>query len=160
MRNIVLLLLALLASSNAVYAHCQIPCGIYGDKRVFEQLEEDIKTIEKAMKMIEVLSKEPGKNANQLVRWVNNKETHANKVMDTVLNYFLAQRVKFPKSQDPEAVAAYQQKLALLHQMIVYSMKAKQTIDLKYVVELRSSLSQFYEIYFSEKQKKHIKKHH
>ena len=44
-------LLAFFASTllcSTVYAHCQVPCGIYGDQLRFEQMLEDTKTITKA----------------------------------------------------------------------------------------------------------------
>ena len=44
-------LLAFFASAllcSTVYAHCQVPCGIYGDQLRFEQMLEDTKTITKA----------------------------------------------------------------------------------------------------------------
>ena len=40
----------------SVQAHCQIPCGIYGDEMRFQMLEEHITTIEKSMKLIGELS--------------------------------------------------------------------------------------------------------
>ena len=40
-------------------------------------MQEHISTIEKSIKKIEELSKEKEKNSNQIVRWVVNKEKHA-----------------------------------------------------------------------------------
>ena len=37
---------------SLAHAHCQIPCGIFDDARVFDELEEHITTIEKSMKSI------------------------------------------------------------------------------------------------------------
>ena len=60
-----------------VYAHCQIPCGIYNDEVRFTLMQEHVTTIEKSMKLIVELSEDPKENANQLVRWTVNKEEHA-----------------------------------------------------------------------------------
>lgn len=160
MKYSLLSIVALMVFGNTVYAHCQIPCGIYGDQRVFEELEEDIKTIEKSMQMIEQLAVDAGKNINQLVRWVNNKDEHADKIMDTVLNYFLAQRVKAPEGDDEQEKEIYHQKLELLHQIIVHAMKAKQTTDMEHVRQLNALLAQFRDIYFTKDEKEHLKKHH
>lgn len=151
-------LLGVLSLSTA-HAHCQIPCGIYGDQRVFEELEENIQTVAKSMKTIVELSVDPGKNINQLVRWVNNKDVHANKIMETVLNYFLAQRVKIPETDDAGAMSVYYRKLAILHQIVVHSMKAKQTTDLKNVEKLSALLGEFEDIYFTPEEKAHLKEH-
>ena len=82
------------------------------------------------MNEIVALGKEAPVNFNQLVRWVNNKEEHAQKIQDIVTDYFMAQRVKAPDSREGEPWAAYITQLALLHQIQVAAMKAKQTTDL------------------------------
>ena len=46
---------------------------------------------------------------------------------------------------------AYDKKLALLHQIIVYAMKCKQTTDLANVESLRKSLAAFKAVYFTKK---------
>ena len=66
-------------------AHCEIPCGIYNDSLRIEMILEDCQTIEKSMGQIADLSKGGDKNYNQLVRWVSNKEDHANKIQHIVI---------------------------------------------------------------------------
>jgi len=137
------------------YTHCQVPCGIYGDEMVFEKIHQDITTIEKAMNQIEELSAADDKNYNQIVRWVNNKEEHADKIMTVAENYFLAQRVKPAEESDAEAYKEYTEKLVLLHHIIVHSMKCKQTTDLSNVAHLKKSVEDFYVAYFGEDHEKH-----
>jgi nickel superoxide dismutase len=84
---------------------------------------------------------------NQLVRWVNNKETHADHIRDTISQYFLAQRIKAPATGDAAAVKDYTQNLQLLHKMIVSAMKCKQTVDQKHVKELHDLLHKFQSSY-------------
>jgi nickel superoxide dismutase len=132
------------------YSHCQIPCGIYGDQMRFDSITEHITTIEKSMKQITELSAQDKPNMNQIVRWVRNKEEHADEISHIVSYYFMAQRVKLPAEGDTKAQNQYVKKLALLHQMLVYSMKAKQTTDLANVEQLKSSLAEFHKIYFGE----------
>ena len=131
-----------LTASNA-FAHCQIPCGIYDDEARFALLEEHVTTVEKAMKKIEELSAAQSPNYNQIVRWVGNKEHHADEISEIVTYYFMAQRVKPAEKKNEEAYSKYLGELTSLHQMIVYSMKAKQTTDLKNVDQLRSLIKQF-----------------
>ena len=127
-----------------VEAHCQIPCGIYGDEMRFQMLEEHITTIEKSMKLVVELSADPGKNANQLIRWVVNKDNHADEMASIVTQYFLQQRLKL---DDPQWAA----KVKPCHEILFYSMKAKQTTDLAHVEALRKLIHEFRHSYLGEK---------
>jgi len=144
----ILATVAILAS--IAYSHCQIPCGIYDDEARFGEITEHITTIEKSMKEIEKLSAEAKPNMNQIVRWVNNKELHADELSEIVTYYFMAQRVKLPAEGDSKAQSQYVKQLTLLHRMLVYSMKAKQTTDLANVELLKSSLNEYHKVYFGE----------
>lgn len=135
---------------SMAYSHCQIPCGIYGDQMRFDTITEHITTIEKSMKLITELSGQDKPNMNQIVRWVQNKEDHADEISHIVSYYFMAQRVKLPAKGDTKAHNEYVKKLTLLHQMLVYTMKAKQTTDLANVEQLKSSLNEFHKVYFGE----------
>jgi len=128
-------------------AHCQVPCGIYGDNARIVMLEEHIGTIEKSMKKIVALSANPKANQNQLVRWVNNKDEHAKKIDEIITYYFMAQRIKPAPEKDKKATAAYVEKLTLLHKMLVVSMKTKQTTDLAQVKKFRDLLNAFKKAY-------------
>ena len=152
-RNAVLVVLAVfLASLTAreALAHCQIPCGIYDDPARFGLMAEHITTIEKSMKQIQELSAAGDKTYNQLVRWIDNKEQHADYFSDIVTQYFLTQRIKPASKSDPAAYADYVNKLTLLHQMMVTSMKCKQTTDLENVATLRSLLAEFRTAYLGK----------
>lgn len=140
----------LLAAPLAAWAHCEVPCGIYGDANRFSDMREDIATIEKAMKQIAELGAASQKNYNQLVRWINTKEMHATKLQEVVWQYFLTQRVK-PVAKDNPGYAAYQKKLELLHHLSVFAMKAKQGIDLAVVKKLKSLVDQFQKAYMAKK---------
>ncbi len=140
-------LLVAVTLGTLAYSHCQIPCGIYDDEARFSEIAEHITTIEKSMNQIEMLSAEGKPKMNQVVRWVNNKEHHADELSEIVTYYFMAQRVKLPAQGDMKAQQDYVKKLTLLHQMLVYSMKAKQTTDLENVEKLKSSLKAFHDVY-------------
>jgi nickel superoxide dismutase len=136
--------------ATIAYSHCQIPCGIYDDHVRFDMISEHITTIEKSMKMITELSKQEKANMNQIVRWVQNKEKHADEISHIVTHYFMAQRVKPSPKTEGKEYDEYVKKLTLLHKMLISSMKAKQTIDLVNVERLRSLLAEFHLIYFGE----------
>jgi|GEM_PF-157350 len=132
------------------YAHCEIPCGIYEDSLRISLINEHITTIEKSMNMINELSKQTNPNYNQLVRWVANKEEHANKIQEIVSQYFLHQRVIITDSSDKEKYNKYIKQLTSLHAIAVFSMKAKQSTDLTVTENLKKSVGEFVLIYFGE----------
>jgi nickel superoxide dismutase len=146
------LALAVAMAPAPVEAHCQIPCGIYGDEMRFQMLEEHITTIEKSMKLIGELSADPGTNANQLARWVMNKENHADEMAEIVTKYFLQQRLKL---DDPQWAA----KVKPCHEILFYSMKAKQTTDQANVDKLRAAVAGLKRVYFTKKAAQHLEEH-
>ncbi len=135
---------------SLAYSHCQVPCGIYDDEARFNMIAEHITTVEKSMKLIESLSAQKKPNMNQVVRWVNNKEKHADEISHIVTYYFMAQRVKLPAKGNTKAFNKYVKKLTLLHEMLIYAMKTKQTTDLENVDKLRSLSDEFHKVYFGK----------
>ena len=135
--------------------HCEIPCGIFKDKMRIDLLNEHITTIEKSMNLINELSKEKTINYNQLVRWIANKDEHANKMQEIVSQYFLHQRVKIKKADDKEAYKKYMQQLESLHHISVYAMKTKQSTDLSLIKTLQEKVGAFEHLYFGEHGHKH-----
>lgn len=153
-RSLILLLsttLALGLLAPAAFAHCQIPCGIYGDPMRFDMMMEHVTTIEKSMKEIGEIGGSESPDWNQLVRWVDNKEDHANELTEIVTYYFMAQRIKPPADDADDATKAkYQKELSLLHQIMVHAMKAKQTTDLAHVEALTKLIHDFKHSYLGE----------
>ncbi len=149
------ILVLMMVSGTMVYSHCQIPCGIYDDPARFDMIAEHTTTIEKSMKQITSLSKQNNPDMNQIVRWVQNKENHADELSHIVTHYFMAQRIKLVGDTKSEAYKEYIKKLTLLHEMLVYSMKAKQTTDLSNVEKLKSLLAEFRSAYFQQDTHKH-----
>ena len=129
-----------LMASNLL-AHCEIPCGIYDDELRAKLIAEHAGTIRKSMEAITSLEKATPIDYNQLVRWINNKDDHANKIQHLVSQYFMTQRIK------PEA-PNYEAELKALHEILVYAMKCKQTLDVKNVDALLKSLEKFNKLYF------------
>ena len=121
--------------SSTANAHCQIPCGIYDDHLRVELMMEDVTTIYKALSEIDELSnKKDAQSQNQMVRWVINKENHAQKIIETISNYFLTQRVK-PSQKD------YSERLEKHHLVIMLAMKAKQNTDISHAEALRKAVA-------------------
>ena len=150
---------AIFLITSIAFSHCEIPCGIYGDKTRIELLAEHITTIEKSIKSITSLRGEKEINYNQLVRWVNNKEHHAQEIQDIVTAYFLTQRIKPVGMDDAAAYKLYSEKTVILQQMLVYAMKAKQSTDAKHCQKLTELTDTFSEMYFSAEDLQHLKDH-
>jgi nickel superoxide dismutase len=140
-------LIGLALTALPAFSHCEIPCGIYGDEMRFAMMKEDIATIEKSMKQVVELSKQASPNHNQIVRWVQNKEHHADKIRDVATQYFMVQRIKPVSSKTSADHDVYLNKLKLLHEMIVTSMKCKQTTDLAHVEKLKQLVDRFEKAY-------------
>ena len=140
-RVLSLVLLGNLLLVSLAAAHCEIPCGIYDDEMRIEMLREHITTIEKSMNQVILLEKDANRKANQLTRWVMNKEQHADELQEIVSQYFMTQRLK-PDAKD------YASKLQLLHEMLLAGMKSKQTTDLGQVKRLRELVDLFEKAYF------------
>ncbi len=126
-------------------AHCQVPCGIYGDPARFEALLEDARTIEKAINQVnELAGTHDAQGSNQLVRWITTKESHASNIQFVIGDYFMAQRIK---ADDPK----YVDKLTAAHKVIVAAMKTKQTADAANAKALIEAIMKFEMAYTGEK---------
>lgn len=136
------------SAAPQVIAHCEVPCGIYSDNTVLTDLHTHQSTIAKAMTQINELSKEPGKNANQLTRWIMNKEDHATKIQDTMMQYFLAQRIKLAEMESNKE--AYLKKVTLAHKIIVLAMKCKQTTEAESAKQLHDAIDAFTKAYLKK----------
>ena len=140
--------------------HCQVPCGIYGDSTRIDLLMEDAATIEKGMKTLNAMDAEESPSKNQMVRWIMNKDEHAQSIQDQVAAYWLAQRIKAPKDGDTAASERYVKQLVLMHGLTVAAMKCKQTTDVAHVATLRKLALEFSGTYFSGEDLEHIRSHH
>ena len=135
-----------------LFAHCQIPCGIYSDAMQIMQIQEDLSTIEKAMGMINSLSeKSDPQSFNQLNRWIVSKEEHAQNVQDIISEYFLTQRIK-------QSSKNYENELITLHQLLVSVMKCKQNVNKANVRKSNELLDNFLDLYFDEHGINHLNK--
>ena len=127
--------LLLLGFAGQAQAHCQVPCGIYDDHARIHAMLEDATTIEKALsEMKGLVGKTDAQSFNQAARWVATKEQHATHIQEVVAVYFMTQRVK-PGEKDTAA------QLAALHEVMVWAMKTKQSVDPANVTKLRAAIT-------------------
>jgi len=132
--NLFALSISLFFLTGHLSGHCQIPCGIYDDASRLKQMLEDCATVKKSSTNIIILSnKSDAESRQQLVRWVQNKEEHAENIISTSCDYFLTQRVK-PSQED------YKKRLADHHAVILLAMKAKQSCNAQVALDLRNAI--------------------
>ena len=136
-----------IVSSSRVDAHCQVPCGIYDDHARIHLMLEDVTTITKAITQIEALSKKMNAlNLNQATRWITTKEEHASRIITTVAEYFLTQKVKevTPGTADYQD---YLNSLASHHRVMRAAMKTKQTVSLDAARALKAAVEELGKLY-------------
>ncbi len=130
------------AFTSLAMAHCQVPCGIYGDQLRFEQMLEDGRTIAKAQDQINEMTQAEitAQSVNQMGRWVVAKEDHATKIQNTIAAYFMAQRIKADNKD-------YVKQLTAAHAVMVAAMKCKQSADPATAETLKKKILDLYRAY-------------
>merc|ERR1740121_3577264 len=130
---------------GAVSCHCQVPCGIFHDDGRIASILEDAMTIRKAVAQSQTLHKGGTlQEIHQMVRWINTKEDHATKIMTTVAEYFLAQKVKKEMCGSEHE---YHEVLALHHAVMVAAMKTKQSSEIGPVDALDKAIQALRPVY-------------
>mmetsp|Transcript_26877 Transcript_26877/g.61852 ORF Transcript_26877/g.61852 Transcript_26877/m.61852 type:complete len:217 (+) Transcript_26877:393-1043(+) len=128
--------------------HCQVPCGIFDDPAMVAEVKQHAATIRKAMVQSKDLHSEGSlQSMNQVIRWINTKEDHCNKIISTISDYCLCQRVKkdvFASDSD------YCDALKAHHAVMQCAMKAKQTMDPAGCDALDHAIGDFAKMYIKE----------
>ena len=126
--------------ANSMVAHCEVPCGIYDDHAMVNQMLLDAETISKASAQIQILANDlDAASLNTISRWVMVKEEHSRSLQHTNAWYFLTQRVKAVPGDDP-GHADYLERLAAHHAISVNAMKAAQSLSPDDQKALRDSI--------------------
>ncbi len=134
-----------LLPSSPVYAHCDVPCGIYDPKPAQIAAATVLKMMQKIMELPTDGSPEEILQArNSFVRMVLTKEEHARKCKEEILilwtDYFKPEHLeKFPDLHDTFWKAA---KLCS---------EAKQTVDIAVAEELVASVDRIAEMFNDSK---------
>lgn len=146
MKNTTLILsLALAAFASLTLqkadAHCQVPCGIFSDQAEFEKMLEAQTTIAKAnVEMAKLIEENTPLAVNQATRWIMTKEDHCKKVIESIAEYFMAQRIKADADN-------YEKALLAAHKVMVAAMKAKQDPSDEVAEALKTAIFDLYRAY-------------
>merc|ERR1712125_112878 len=88
-------------------------------------------------------------NMNQMIRWVNTKEEHCGKIITTVSEYCLCQRVK--PIGDPKtpfkSETDYIDALKAHHVVMTAAVKCKQTVDPENATKLLGAVTDWSKMY-------------
>lgn len=113
---------AFVSSPISLYGHCQMPCGVYHDEMVFDQIDQYVETMFKGLTVMKDSNFETPKERNEFIRWVMNKENMSNEVADTFLTYFMQQKIKPGEEDTPK-------RLESIHKMLFLLVQIKQNVD-------------------------------
>jgi nickel superoxide dismutase len=131
-----------LKPSTVVYAHCDIPCGIYDP----HQAELAARTVARMVELIGQLPKENQSDADRqkFIRCVMIKEQHAEIVKHEI-------QVIWSDYFKPEHVERYPDLHDRTWNILKLASKNKQNIDASAAAELEAAVKEFADIFWSTK---------
>ncbi len=132
----VLLTAAVLCYSGALSAHCQMPCGIYHDDMVYDQLDQYVETMYKAVSVLEDSKFSTARERGEFVRWINQKEIQSDDAARLILTYFLQQKIK-PGEADTA------KRLESAHKLLFMIVGIKQNVDKHFVEDFNDEWEKF-----------------
>lgn len=129
-------LFAAVVNTSLLSAHCQMPCGIYHDDMVFDQIDQYVETMYKAISILKDNKSQTPRDRNEFTRWVLQKETASDEVADTITTFFLQQKIK-PGEQDTI------KRITAAHKLLFLLVGIKQNVDLAIVEEFADQWEKF-----------------
>lgn len=117
-------------------AHCQMPCGIYHDEMVFDQIDQFVETTVKAISVMQESAFSTVQDRNAFVRWVMQKDKNADETAHLITTYFLQQKIK-PHEEDTT------KRVLSAHLLLFYLVQIKQTVDYKVVNDFYEEWERF-----------------
>lgn len=125
-----------LLTSPLLYSHCQMPCGIYHDDMVFDQIDQYIETMVKCVSILNENKFDSLQSKNECVRWILSKEKMSNETADLICTYFLQQKIK---PDEPDTV----KRLVAAHKLLADLVLIKQTAEPKYIQNFSDEWEKF-----------------
>lgn len=122
--------------SGALHAHCQMPCGIYHDDMVYDQIDQYVETMYKGISVINNSKFDNAKERNEFIRWVMQKEEASNEAASLITKYFIQQKIK--AGEDSTA-----KQLASAHKLLLLIVSIKQNVSLDFVHDFQHEWETF-----------------
>lgn len=144
-RNGLLFGLAVLVvcGSGNLHAHCQLPCGIYHDDMVYEEIDQYVETMFKGVSVLDENKFSTPTEKNQIIRWIINKEESSNGIATRITEYFLQQKIK-PGEEDTD------RKLRSAHKLLFLLVQIKQNVSLKIIKDFNDEWENFKLLFHSK----------
>lgn len=133
-------LASLLCQSHPLSAHCQMPCGIYHDEMVFNQIDQYIETMYKGITELKNSKFATPFERNNFIRWVELKEKASDEMANLITEYFLQQKIK---PGEPDTV----KRLVSAHKMLFELTAIKQNVDLKMIESFADEWENFKQMF-------------
>lgn len=129
-------LLAMLCCQGELISHCQMPCGIYHDDMVYDQIDQYVETMYKGISVLSNSKFSDAKERNEYIRWVILKEKASDEVASLLTQYFLQQKIKVGEADTPKRLTA-------VHNLLTDLVVIKQNVDLKFVEDFSTEWEKF-----------------
>ncbi len=117
-------------------AHCQMPCGIYHDEMVYDQIDQYAETMYKGITVMNGNKLDSVHDFNDLTRWILEKEKESNTTAELISSYFLQQKIK---PDEPETV----KRLVAAHKLLFLIVAIKQNNEVKFVEQFAKQWDEF-----------------
>ncbi len=137
---IVASILALICQTGFLSAHCQMPCGIYHDEMVFNQIDQYIETMYKGVTELKNNKFSNVSERNNFIRWIILKESSSDEIADLITQYFLQQKIK---PGEPDTV----KRLLSAHKLLFELTAIKQNVELKMVEDFADEWENFKQMF-------------
>lgn len=125
---------------GSLAAHCQMPCGIYHDEMVFNQIDQYIETMYKGLTEIKNSKFSTPLERNNFIRWVMLKETASDEMANLITQYFLQQKIK---PGEPDTA----KRLVSAHKMLFELTAIKQNVDLAMIDNFADEWEKFKQMF-------------
>lgn len=123
-------------SQSSLPAHCQMPCGIYHDEMVYDQIDQYVETMVKGVSVLEDNKFKNIQDYNVATRWILEKENASNEIAEVITEYFLQQKIK-PGEEDTV------KRVVSAHKLLFYLVQIKQLVDLRAVNDFYEEWEKF-----------------
>lgn len=124
-------------------AHCQLPCGIYHDDMVFDQIDQYAETMYKGISILNESKIRTAHDHNEVIRWVLEKEKESNEIANLITVFFLQQKIK---PGEPSTA----KRLESAHKLLFLLVAIKQNTDLRFVKEFTEEWEKFKNMFHIE----------
>ncbi len=117
-------------------AHCQMPCGIYHDDLVFDQIDQYVETMYKGVTILKDSKFSSLEERNEFIRWVAMKDKMSDEAAALITKYFLQQKIKPDESDTGK-------KLIAAHKLLFLLVQIKQNVDRSLVTTFSEDWEKF-----------------